>query len=105
MSFDLDVNLNLNLNHTLSSIPPNMSAPSPGGAPPNPTWQGRYEELLQWRAERGDTCVPKAEGALGRWVARQRELKRSGSTFDLFLSFFLSLHMTLILNTFCLTRT
>lgn len=84
MSFDLDVNLNLN--QILSSIPNNMSA-SPGGPPPNPTWQGRYEELLQWRAERGDTCVPKAEGALGRWVARQRELKRSGSKFDFFRIF------------------
>ncbi|KAI0562971.1 Helicase associated protein [Gracilaria domingensis] len=45
----------------------------------NPTWESRYEELLRWRAEHGDTCVPKAEGALGRWVARQRELKRTGS--------------------------
>eukprot|EP00178_Gracilaria_changii_P009155 TRINITY_DN26_c0_g3_i17.p1 TRINITY_DN26_c0_g3~~TRINITY_DN26_c0_g3_i17.p1 ORF type:complete len:480 (-),score=116.10 TRINITY_DN26_c0_g3_i17:5722-7161(-) len=44
----------------------------------NPTWESRYEELLRWRAEHGDTCVPKAEGALGRWVARQRELKRTG---------------------------
>lgn len=68
MSFDLDVN-------RLLSVP---SMSSPGAA--NPTWQARYEELLQWRSERGDTCVPKAEGALGRWVARQRELKRSGST-------------------------
>lgn len=47
----------------------------------NPTWESRYQELLRWRAEHGDTCVPKAEGALGRWVARQRELKRTGSKF------------------------
>lgn len=48
----------------------------------NPTWESRYQELLRWRAEHGDTCVPKAEGALGRWVARQRELKRTGSKFE-----------------------
>lgn len=69
MSFDLDVKQFFGVR--------TMSA-SPGAA--NPSWQARYEELLQWRASHGDTCVPKAEGALGRWVARQRELKRSGST-------------------------
>ncbi len=66
-AFDFDVNQVLG--------PPVMSS-SPAS---NPSWQARYEELLQWRAANGDTCVPKAEGALGRWVARQRELKRSGS--------------------------
>lgn len=55
--------------------------PSSSPTSANPSWESRYEELLQWREERGDTCVPKAEGALGRWVARQRELKRTGSKF------------------------
>lgn len=45
----------------------------------NRAWEIRFVELLQWREKHGDTCVPKAEGALGRWVARQRELKRIGS--------------------------
>lgn len=44
-----------------------------------PSWETRFQELLNWRGKHGDTCVPKAEGALGRWVARQRELKRTGS--------------------------
>ena len=67
--------LDLDVKHSVQHL---IMSTSPGAA--NPSWQARYEELLQWRAEHGDTCVPKAEGALGRWVARQRELKRSGST-------------------------
>lgn len=68
-TFELDVN-------QVFAIQPMASSPSTS----NPSWDARYEELLQWRAANGNTCVPKAEGALGRWVARQRELKRSGST-------------------------
>lgn len=56
-------------------------SPSPTRNSANPSWESRYGELLKWRAEKGDTRVPKAEGALGRWVARQRELKRTGSKF------------------------
>ena len=44
-----------------------------------PSWEARFEELQSWKNVHGDTCVPKAEGALGRWVARQRELKRTNS--------------------------
>lgn len=70
---------------------------SPGT--PNPTWETRYAELLQWRSEHGDTCVPKAEGALGRWVARQRELRRTGSTFPKLLQIFLRFPGTLAIDT------
>ncbi|KAI0558191.1 hypothetical protein FGB62_228g016 [Gracilaria domingensis] len=45
----------------------------------NPTWESCYEKLLRWRAKHSDTCVQKAEGPFGRGVARQRELKRTGS--------------------------
>lgn len=68
-SFDTDMKQAFDL---CAAIAPSLSSP-------NPSWESRYEELLRWRAQKGDTCVPKAEGALGRWVARQRELKRTGS--------------------------
>lgn len=41
-------------------------------------WERRHAELVKWRAERGNCNVPKAEGKLGRWVVRQRELQKKG---------------------------
>lgn len=81
-AFDFDAATPLAPAPTASAPSPHDPPASPGGAragapPANPSWQARYAELVAWRAARGDTCVPKAEGALGRWVARQRELKRS----------------------------
>lgn len=46
-----------------------------------PSWDVRFLELVQWKKVHDNTCVPKGEGALGRWVARQRELKRTNSKF------------------------
>lgn len=39
-------------------------------------WEHRFEDLGQWKATHGDCNVPKAEGKLGRWVVRQRELHK-----------------------------
>lgn len=39
-------------------------------------WDERYEQLIEWKSENGHCQVPKAQGALGRWVARQRELRK-----------------------------
>lgn len=45
-------------------------------ATPAVKWSERYAELVEWRRREGHACVPKAAGVLGRWVARQRELKK-----------------------------
>jgi hypothetical protein len=42
--------------------------------PGRANWAQRYEELVEYKERHGDCCVPKAAGALGRWVARQREV-------------------------------
>lgn len=42
-------------------------------------WSQRYRELEAYRQANGDCCVPKGQGALGRWVARQRELYKKGT--------------------------
>ncbi|PXF43766.1 hypothetical protein BWQ96_06498 [Gracilariopsis chorda] len=39
-------------------------------------WERRYAELSQWKRLHGNCNVPKAEGKLGRWVVRQRELHK-----------------------------
>lgn len=39
-------------------------------------WGQRYRELVAYRDAHGHCCVPKAQGTLGRWVARQRELRK-----------------------------
>ncbi len=41
-------------------------------------WEQRHQELTQWQAKYGNCNVPKAEGKLGRWVVRQRELHKKG---------------------------
>lgn len=41
-------------------------------------WERRYNDLRKWREEHGNCNVPKAEGKLGRWVVRQRELQKKG---------------------------
>eukprot|EP00534_Pseudo-nitzschia_fraudulenta_P012814 CAMPEP_0201219670 /NCGR_PEP_ID=MMETSP0851-20130426/191195_1 /ASSEMBLY_ACC=CAM_ASM_000631 /TAXON_ID=183588 /ORGANISM="Pseudo-nitzschia fraudulenta, Strain WWA7" /LENGTH=434 /DNA_ID=CAMNT_0047509361 /DNA_START=30 /DNA_END=1334 /DNA_ORIENTATION=+ len=41
-----------------------------------PEWSSKYEELLTYKEKNGDTRVPqhyKANKALGKWVAKQRE--------------------------------
>jgi len=41
-----------------------------------PEWSSKYEELLTYKGKNGDTRVPqhfKANKALGKWVAKQRE--------------------------------
>lgn len=42
-------------------------------------WSQRYNQLVQYRAINGNCCVPKAQGPLGRWVARQRELRKKNA--------------------------
>lgn len=45
------------------------------------TWGGHYRRLLDYKKRRGDCEVPArfpADPALGRWVAAQRALRRSG---------------------------
>mmetsp|Transcript_15915 Transcript_15915/g.31973 ORF Transcript_15915/g.31973 Transcript_15915/m.31973 type:complete len:335 (+) Transcript_15915:1791-2795(+) len=42
------------------------------------TWDERFQQLLRFYLENQNACVPKAHGSLGRWVARQRELKKVG---------------------------
>lgn len=41
-------------------------------------WQRRLNDLRAWKEEHGHCTVPKAEGKLGRWVVRQRELFKKG---------------------------
>eukprot|EP00183_Erythrolobus_madagascarensis_P004996 CAMPEP_0185856648 /NCGR_PEP_ID=MMETSP1354-20130828/29106_1 /TAXON_ID=708628 /ORGANISM="Erythrolobus madagascarensis, Strain CCMP3276" /LENGTH=378 /DNA_ID=CAMNT_0028558909 /DNA_START=436 /DNA_END=1572 /DNA_ORIENTATION=- len=41
-------------------------------------WAIRFVELAAFRRAHGHCGVPKAHGVLGRWVARQRELRRAG---------------------------
>lgn len=52
-----------------------------GSSTATPAWDVRFSELKQWKKVHDNTCVPKGEGPLGRWVARQRELKRTNSKF------------------------
>lgn len=42
-------------------------------------WLARYHQLVSWRAKSGHCLVPKGSGALGRWVSRQRELRKKNS--------------------------
>ncbi len=39
-------------------------------------WEHRFDDLRQWKQTHGHCNVPKAEGKLGRWVVRQRELRK-----------------------------
>ena len=41
-------------------------------------WDDRYAQRVRWKQIHGTCQVPKAEGPLGRWVARQRELRKKG---------------------------
>lgn len=41
-------------------------------------WQRRLSDLRDWKHKHGHCTVPKAEGKLGRWVVRQRELFKKG---------------------------
>lgn len=41
-------------------------------------WDRRFAELATWKTSHGNCNVPKAEGRLGRWVVRQRELHKKG---------------------------
>lgn len=41
-------------------------------------WERRCADLSAWKAIHGNCNVPKAEGKLGRWVVRQRELYKKG---------------------------
>jgi Helicase associated domain len=41
-------------------------------------WNRRFAELERWKSVHGDCRVKKAQGPLGRWVARQRELFKVG---------------------------
>lgn len=41
-------------------------------------WEQRHSELTTWQSNHGNCNVPKAEGKLGRWVVRQRELHKKG---------------------------
>lgn len=41
-------------------------------------WKTRLNHLRSWKQKHGHCTVPKAEGKLGRWVVRQRELFKKG---------------------------
>lgn len=41
-------------------------------------WDTRYKQLLSWAEVNGHACVPIANGDLGLWVAKQRQMKRKG---------------------------
>lgn len=42
-------------------------------------WHTRFAALARWKSNHGSCNVPKAEGVLGRWVVRQRELFKKGT--------------------------
>lgn len=44
----------------------------------NVLWQRRLSDLRAWKQKHSNCTVPKAEGKLGRWVVRQRELHKKG---------------------------
>jgi len=44
--------------------------------PGRAAWSQRYRELVAYQEEHGNCRVPKAQGKLGRWVARQREQRK-----------------------------
>lgn len=41
-------------------------------------WDGRYEELKEYRAQHGHSNVPQNEGTLGKWVCNQRQARKKG---------------------------
>ena len=42
---------------------------SPG---PRKSWDGRFQELVEFKEEHGHTVVPQNSGPLGNWVRMQR---------------------------------
>ena len=47
-----------------------------------PTWDERLEELKQYKARHGDCNVPWNHGSLGKWVKRQRNVRKNGKLSD-----------------------
>ena len=41
-----------------------------------PTWEDRYEQLVEFKSMFGHTDVPYSKTGLGRWVSKQREIMR-----------------------------
>lgn len=41
-------------------------------------WNEKFNMLLEYEKEHGTLDVPQSEGALGTWVAKQRQLKKKG---------------------------
>ena len=47
----------------------------------NASWKTRFDELIRYKEKRGDCKVPSEwpeNPALGHWVTRQRQLRKSG---------------------------
>ena len=45
---------------------------------PPPTWDERFEELKKYKADHGDCSVPWSHGSFGKWVKRQRNVRKNG---------------------------
>lgn len=41
-------------------------------------WEERFQRLGEWRNEHGHCAVPIAQGELGTWVSKQRQLRKRG---------------------------
>lgn len=41
-------------------------------------WEERFRRLIQWKNTHGHCAVPIAQGELGTWVSKQRQLRKRG---------------------------
>ena len=41
-------------------------------------WEERFRKLNQWKLQHGHCAVPIAQGELGTWVSKQRQLRKRG---------------------------
>lgn len=41
-------------------------------------WEERFRKLSEWRKKHGHCAVPIAQGELGTWVSKQRQLRKRG---------------------------
>ena len=46
---------------------------------PTVPWETRYNELVRYKAKRGDCNIPVSQGQLGKWVNKQRTVYKAGS--------------------------
>jgi len=50
-----------------------------GGVHKDLQWEKRFDELVAYKEEKGDTKVPRPLGKLGSWVRRQRQSFKDGA--------------------------